>query len=337
MNLDEVYVNSESTIFKGIAENSGAKFYQRPEKFSTDKATNDDFTLDFVNNIDCDLLFQFLPTSPFISTEEIDGFIQAMLDGNFETMISVANVQIECIYEGKPINFDQSKKTPPSQELVPIKSYACSLMGWNVNRFKSNIEKYNAGYHGGDGLIGFYNLYGYSTIDIDYEQDFELAEAVAKALDSPKVAPKYYEEAIDEIADADRERILIHDGVNNNTLNEFNKEIAHVNEIIEKNGRDSSWSHTLINSPSTCSTLIAQTPGEGNRMHHHPDWDEWWFIIEGDWKWNIEGEDKRVTKGDIVFIERNKKHKITAIGEKIAIRLAVSRSDVDHVYESENY
>ena len=30
MNLDEVYVNSESTIFKKIAENSGAKFYQRP-------------------------------------------------------------------------------------------------------------------------------------------------------------------------------------------------------------------------------------------------------------------------------------------------------------------
>ena len=38
-----------------------------------------------------------------------------------------------------------------------------------------------------------------------------------------------------------------------------------------------------------------------------------------------------------LFIQRNKKHKITAIGEKIAIRLAVSRSDVDHVYESENY
>jgi quercetin dioxygenase-like cupin family protein len=40
-----------------------------------------------------------------------------------------------------------------------------------------------------------------------------------------------------------------------------------------------------------------------------------------------------VKKGDIVFIERNKRHKITAIGNEQAIRLAVSRDDVDHIYE----
>ena len=78
-------------------------------------------------------------------------------------------------------------------------------------------------------------------------------------------------------------------------------------------------------------------PGEGNRMHHHPDWDEWWYIIEGDWEWMIEGTAKRVCKGDVVFIHRNRKHKITAIGDKMAIRLAISRADVDHVYESEDY
>ena len=54
-------------------------------------------------------------------------------------------------------------------------------------------------------------------------------------------------------------------------------------------------------------------------------------------EWNIEGKPKKVVKGDVVFINRNRKHKITAIGEKMAIRLAVSRSDVDHVYDPDNY
>jgi len=335
--LDEIYINSESTQFADIAEESGVRFYQRPEELSFDIATNDDFALDFINNVECDVLVQLLSTSPFISTEEIDGFIKAMLDGNFETMLSVSNVKIECIYKDRPINFDQTKKTPPSQLLEPIKAYACSLMGWEVQKYIANIEKFSAAYHGGDGSIGFYELTGYSTVDIDYEDDFLLAEAVAVALKSETKRPQYYSKDNEMIADSDRERILNDDGVRFNTLNEFNKEVAHVNEIIKKNGRQSSWSHTLVNSESTCSTLIAQMPGEGNRMHYHPDWDEWWYIVEGEWEWTIEDKPKKVVKGDVVFINRNRKHKITAVGEKMAIRLAVSRADVDHVYDSDNY
>ena len=335
--IDEIYINSESTIFESIAKKSGVSFYQRSEELSSNTATNDDFALDFIDNIECDILIQLLPTSPFVNPEEIDGFIQAMLDGNYETMISVSNVKIECLYQKEPINFNQKEQTPPSQLLEPIQSYACSLMGWKTDKFRKNIEKYDAAYHGGDGTVGYYELKGYSTIDIDNEEDFLLAEAVSGALKSIESKPEYYTEANQKVADADRERILNEDGVNNNILDDFNKEIAHVNEIIDKNGKDTSWSHTLVNSPSTCSTLIAQLPGEGNRMHFHPDWDEWWYIIDGQWEWMIEGEPKIVTAGDVVFINRNRKHKITAVGKKIAIRLAVSRADVDHIYDPEDY
>ena len=72
-------------------------------------------------------------------------------------------------------------------------------------------------------------------------------------------------------------------------------------------------------------------------MHFHPNWNEWWYILQGEWEWNIEGIRKIVKKGDVAFIKRNKKHKITAKGNEMAIRLAVSRSDVDHVYVKEDY
>ena len=66
------------------------------------------------------------------------------------------------------------KQTPPSQSLMPIKAYACGIMGWNSYTFKKNMDKYGAGYHGGDGKTGFFQLKGFSTVDIDNEEDFKI-------------------------------------------------------------------------------------------------------------------------------------------------------------------
>ena len=49
--FDEIYINSESDVFKQIADSYGINFYKRPSELSTDEATNDDFTLDFMENI----------------------------------------------------------------------------------------------------------------------------------------------------------------------------------------------------------------------------------------------------------------------------------------------
>lgn len=334
----EIYLNSESEIFEGIALENNINFYKRDPKLSSDEATNDDFSLDFMNNIECDVLLQLLPTSPFITSGQIDEFLKTMIEGKFQTMISTANVQIEALYKDNPINFDQKSQTPPSQLLSPIQTYACGIMAWDCKKFRDNMDKYGAGYHGGEGSVGFYELKGFATIDIDNEEDFVLAEAVIGSLKQVKKEPEYYEPNRDDlIADANVKRILISDGVISNNQDEPNKEKVMLSEIIEKNGRNSSWSHTIVDSSSNSATLIGQLPGEGNRKHFHPDWNEWWYILEGQWNWNIDGEDKIITAGEVVFIKRGKKHQITASGDKMAVRLAVSRYDVDHIYEEENY
>ena len=284
------------------------------------------------------ILIQLLATSPFLSTDEIDSFISNMIDCNYDTLVSVYDVRIESIYKGNPINFIQNKKTPPSQLLEPVKAYACGIMGWKVGNFRENIKKYGAAYHGGDGKIGFFEIKGFSTVDIDNEEDFVLAEAIAKSLEQPIKEPKYYSEYPDnKIYDANREIILVEDGVKKNEMFNYNKEKVSIDKIIQSNSKTKSWSHTVINSPSNSATLIAQMPGEGNRMHYHHDWDEWWYIIQGQWEWLVEGEKKEINAGEVVFIERNRVHKITAAGNKMAIRLAVSREDVDHVYTKDDY
>ena len=136
-------------------------------------------------------------------------------------------------------------------------------------------------------------------------------------------------------SDADRRRILAGDGVEKNVFDQSNLGVCHLWDVIAKYPANVSWSHTLIDSPSNCVTLIAQMPGQGNRKHFHPEWDEWWFIVKGSWEWWIEGEVKAVTAGDIVFIERNKAHKITSVGDEQSIRMAISRSDVVHTFVDE--
>jgi mannose-6-phosphate isomerase-like protein (cupin superfamily) len=136
----------------------------------------------------------------------------------------------------------------------------------------------------------------------------------------------------DEHVETDVPSILKIDGVIINNLNDANKEVVNTDLIISSNDSSISWSHRVVNSDSNSATIISQLPGEGNRRHYHPNWNEWWYILEGEWIWEIEGRELTIKKGDIVFIEKGKVHKITAGGNKPAIRLAVSREDVPHIY-----
>ena len=196
--FDDIYINSEADIFEDIAKKYGVKFYKRPAYLSEDDKTNDDFAYDFLKNVECDTLIQLLSTSPFMSVDDVTSFTNTYMNNNYETLISVKNVQIESIYDGVPINFNQKEITPPSQDLKPIQAYACGLMAWDKMKYVENMKKYNCAYHGGDGRTGFYELDGYATIDIDTEDDFKLAEVIYKHLSNhDKSEPQYYNGSVE--------------------------------------------------------------------------------------------------------------------------------------------
>ena len=331
--FDEIYINSEDEIFSEIADRYGISYYNRPDFLSSDEATNDEFAYEFLSNVDCDILIQVLPTSPFITKKEIESFVNKMISDDLDTLVSVEHQQIACLYRGQAINFDNLKKNPPSQTMTPVMSYATSLMGWRSSKFLENIANNGVAYHGGLGKTDFFELKGYSTIDIDNEEDFVLAEAVSIALKSSKVVPQYYNQKNNERSEVDVPSILAKDGVKVNDLFDVNNEVVALSDILESMPKDVSWSKRVIDTDSNSMTIICQMPGEGNRRHHHPDWNEWWYIVEGEWEWEIEGECKKIVQGEIVFMKKNRKHKITASGSSRAIRMAVSRADVAHVYE----
>ena len=325
-----VYINTDCEAILDYTKNFPCNQYKRDKQFTRDTSTNDEFMEDFLKNIKCDYVLQILPTSPFITVDEINEFLKEMR--NFDTTISVKHAQIGCIYKNKPINFDITKKNPPSQEMEPVKVYATSLMGWKSEVFLKNMRLYGSAYHGGQGSINYFTLKGWSTIDIDTEFDFRLAETIAQFIPfEAKYIPFYYEK--NSFSDDYVPRVLKEDGIVSGDHTNENKQIVNIKSLMEENPSDKSWFHTLVNTENNSCTLLNQMPGEGNRKHFHAKWNEWWLIIRGEWLFEIEEEKYKVKEGDLVFIKKGKKHQITAIGKKIATRLAVSRYDVEHIYK----
>ena len=128
-------------------------------------------------------------------------------------------------------------------------------------------------------------------------------------------------------------KILEDDGIENIDFKNENNLIYDIHGIIKKNQNLKNWSKRVVNTESNSATLICQLPGEGNRRHYHSNWNEWWYILKGEWKFEIEEETYNIKEGQLILIKKNHKHKSTAIGTQPAIRLAVSRSDVDHIYD----
>ena len=140
--FDDIYLNSEADVFGEIASEYGIKFYHRDATFSSDKSVNDEFALDFMENVEANIVFQLLPTSPLVTGEEIRAFVEGMIEGGYDTYVSVVRHQIASLCGENPINFSRTEKHRSSQEMDPVHSYATVFMGWSVKEFKANIERF---------------------------------------------------------------------------------------------------------------------------------------------------------------------------------------------------
>lgn len=129
-------------------------------------------------------------------------------------------------------------------------------------------------------------------------------------------------------------QVLNHDGISDEAQNLATTSVEQIgiDYILSGMPADVASAVHIINTCSSKVTIISQLPDEGNRWHYHPDVDEWWLILEGQYKFSIGRTVRGAIKGDIIAVPRNTWHQITAVGDKRAVRLAVSREGAAHVY-----
>lgn len=106
-----------------------------------------------------------------------------------------------------------------------------------------------------------------------------------------------------------------------------------IKKIEDELNFNDSWAARVVYNSRFAGVIIKQNPGEGNRLHYHPDADECWVILEGTYVWSINGIEEEVSQGDIVVVKEKTWHQITVVGDKPAARLAITKPDVDHIYE----
>ena len=142
-----------------------------------------------------------------------------------------------------------------------------------------------------------------------------------------------------KITETDVVSVLIKDGISNinwHQMRKYENATSISLDEIRKDLGPGSWAVRIAYNESFGGLLIQQQPGEGNRKHYHPDADENWVIIEGDWEWWIDGiGTKKVKKNDIVCVPKGVMHHIQCVGIKTGVRYAITKPDVKHTYLSE--
>jgi quercetin dioxygenase-like cupin family protein len=128
--------------------------------------------------------------------------------------------------------------------------------------------------------------------------------------------------------------VLKDDGVDNTDITKYqNCSTVNLQELREDLGMGS-WAVRIAYNELFGGVVIQQHPGEGNRKHFHPDADENWVILDGEWEWWIEGiGTQRVKKNDIIVVPKNTWHQIKCVGDSVGVRYAITRPDVNHVYK----
>lgn len=168
--IDEYYVYCSDDAIINYFPNNRIIYLRRPAFLDTKDATPQMIIREFMNNVDADVYAVCHCTSPFVHPPKISTCIQKVCSNEFDSAFTAEKTQKLMWYNGKPLNFDPTN-IPRTQDL-PI--YYKELSAAYVFT-KDTFLKYNRR----TGINPYIcEVSGQESIDIDYEDDFQVADAI---------------------------------------------------------------------------------------------------------------------------------------------------------------
>jgi CMP-N-acetylneuraminic acid synthetase len=188
--FDRVIVNSDSEVFRSIAEKYGAEFYLRPEHLGGSSVKSDDVVKDFIEKYPSDIVVWENPIAPLQTVEDIRNTIYFFLSNNLDSLFTVKTEQIQCVYENQPVNFKEQGKFAQTQDLKPIYPFVPFIMMWRTSTFINAFKEH--GYAFFCGKVGYFPVSIFSSVIIKYEDDFRIAEMLLKSTNEGVKPIEYY-------------------------------------------------------------------------------------------------------------------------------------------------
>lgn len=170
--IDEIYVFGSSDKIRDFIC-PGIKFIKRPEYLDLPDATPQDIIKEFMKVVDSDIYMVSHVTSPFVTNEHLVECINAVAIENYDSAFTAEKMlKLLWTQENKPLNFNP-EKTPRTQDLSPLYSEVSAAYVFR----KDTFEKYGR-------RIGVHpyivTVSGIESVDIDYPEDFEIANILYK-------------------------------------------------------------------------------------------------------------------------------------------------------------
>ena len=170
-NIDEVYVYcSDEAVIPYLLP--GVHFLKRPAYLDGDTINANDFIREFMKSVDADIYVNAHTTSPFARTETIEDCVEKVASGKYDSAFCAEAIRTFMWEDGKPINFDPDH-FPRTQDLPLIYGETSIAYVFTKESFlKNNRRLGNKPYVKEVSKI--------EAIDIDYPEDFEIANAIYK-------------------------------------------------------------------------------------------------------------------------------------------------------------
>ncbi len=173
--FESIWINTESEELGKYIEKLGVNFHRRPNELAGDKATNRDFTYEFLKKHTCDYVVMINPTSPLLRQNTLNGFIKFVDENDYDTVLSVISSKEETFYKGVPLNFSLSEKIN-SQLLEPTEAICWALTAWRRDNFIKMQESGLNPVFGGK--IGRFPIPKDESCDLDTLEDWNIAEGI---------------------------------------------------------------------------------------------------------------------------------------------------------------
>ncbi|RJO66151.1 MAG: acylneuraminate cytidylyltransferase family protein [Myxococcales bacterium] len=169
--VTDVVIDSDSDEILRIGESFGAVPLKRQKELATNATTGDELAYWQASNYPgSSIVLQVIPTSPFIRPSSIDGAIQLLLERRVDTVVGVFREPLYLWIDGKPAYFGPDDRIPNSSQLPPV-IYETTGLYVNRTEFVLNQKRRISR----ESCAPYY-LSRLESVDINYPEDFELAE-----------------------------------------------------------------------------------------------------------------------------------------------------------------
>jgi CMP-N-acetylneuraminic acid synthetase len=195
----KIVVNADNKIFADIANRYGVDFYLRPPEIGSSNTKSDNVVYDFMMKHLSDVVAWVNPISPLQTGDNINEIINYFVRNELDTLITVRNEQVHCIYVRKPLNFKTEEPFAQTQDLKPVQHFVYSIMVWRNKTFIDTFRE--QGHAMFCGKVGYYPVSKESAIIIKTREDVMLADYIMRAKESEEEFEVKYDSIVERLKD----------------------------------------------------------------------------------------------------------------------------------------